>query len=133
MHISILFVFKLSIFLVLYAHLEFSLEFLKTLIPLCCNQGNGHLRTKDRISARYFQESSFRALRNQDSLQLSIHVPSSLFPSHLQLSDLLLKATFFVPHILQRRSHKCQQEFFLLSRRSQKQKRCTVPNPLSRQ
>lgn len=54
------FIFKLIIFFLLYTHLEFSLEFLKTLIPLCRNQGNGHLRRKDSISTSYLPGKQFQ-------------------------------------------------------------------------
>lgn len=51
---------KLSIFLLLYTHREFSLQFLKTLIPLCHNQGNGHLKTQDSISACHLPGKQFQ-------------------------------------------------------------------------
>lgn len=51
---------KLSMFLLLYTHLEFSPDFLKTLIPLCHNQGNGRLKTKDSTSACHLPGEQFQ-------------------------------------------------------------------------
>jgi len=79
------FIFKLGVFFILYTHLEFSLEFLKTLIPLCHNQGNGHLKTKDSLSASCLPGNQFQ--RNSE-----IRIPYSYEYTYAPHSSVLTRS-----------------------------------------